>query len=1650
MPSGTLELMASPFAGSPPGAGTRSYNCDSCEHPPFDSSEKLKNHRRTHAPQCTVKYPSSSGPGLEEIITLHRSEVDQLFSCSRCMVYANKSARKMQMHGRKCAADSEPRPPSSGIDAVAIPDSDGPRDRYICSDLDFVINQVLRIAICRPCAAWVEFGEIGGHASRRHRRRVDAGLLGQDLLHFQLEGDLERLDPYYTRGSTDLKVPIDGLPVYHGWRCTSCAFYAKCEDRLRRHVREEHADAGTSCMGRCSVQRLSQGPGSNSWFGVTTSPGQDGPGDGRLLDIVARDAAEREAAASVPSFGDPRLLPPWLKQLNWDSFILGMDVDVEAMRPWASAKHGADDRFFPDRLREVCSSLMKDFQRIIGSAESLLRKKVKSTSEVETCRVPFYRLEQSSEEYVGTMSHLLIILLRSLDAADGTSDTDGGDVLKVMVPLGDDVLRGSLRALWDGLRAQAAEGDGQRAVDRLGESKSHCIRVLEDLFLTTRPSHTCPVTSLLVYRFVVFVAIESSRTLTPDDVTHRIARMMYWCRSLVLYKIVNAPVVEVGDADEAEERLLLFVREGERTPFGAILDSKRIVNHATANDTTLPKVVWVGDDQVVDGTTVSIRGVSTLVLETIRELDGELKRDILLDMPAYDSNRAGILHSKSGGPLEDNLSDTEARAWFVSNKRNRCSDHTLDLVRHIVGDVRLCARFVERVDETGAGRIVWRRDALKEWMHTVGKWLQKLLSIVHLVAGQPARGVELLACGTRNTTAQPRGVYYVDGLVMLLTLYGKADGQRGRQQPVARFLDRGTSVLLVSYLTYVREMEIVASGVLHTEDATARYGQLLAVKGGQAMSSRELSKGMDRMFLTHLKVSVTLGPWRHMAVAWMHRFLGYTSVSELTANGAVDSQAGHSQRVASQRYGRSNFDHPSIGRDELQQYRKVSEQWHTILGLGGAGSSHLPPRPGAAAGPHKPGRIPPSPGAQDSGIRSRRRVRPEEDPLTLQTTGAEVHHHHHHHHEVKVVQARGDVGTGFPSLACSELALRGLLAFGHTKFKSWQQADATQRILQREEDLLVVLPTGGGKTLLFLLPALLEAGRYTTVVICPFVALRKEVERRAREGNVSVQVYSESESACLGSADILLASAEHCGSTAFQNHLALLHGGDRLARIVVDECHVAVTATAWRPAMRHLRAVRVRPVPLLLLSATVPSELEEKLREFFNVRPSVIRSATNRPNMTYAVEKGGLPMNVRVENLLRALQGATGIEPPKSIVFCRYRDDTKKLSEHLVNQGFSSTYYHGQMGETDRIANHNSWVRGADDIMVATGAFGTGVDLGAVRVVVHVGEPYSMIDLAQESGRGGRDGLESKHIIFLPLSWRATAETSPELAEYLGGSKCRRLVLQECVDGSGLDCFVSGSRPCDVCESRAAGLRGLSGEDPTDSLETGDCSTNMGAGQSEMDLTGGTDGNTSSSPPVDDGSPAKRMRLPGALSHASASGTLERRAFESMSASAVLEFLTEAKGRCVLCTVAYGRSASRSEHAMSRCPGLVGRCIRCLGQGHSASGGGAETRCENRTTFDKTITCCYGCGLPNMLGGCCMHPEPFGTTCDSIGRDKIVPACWHLWRDPEKYDRVLTESNCPRARAEDFASWLGRPHVTHTNNAVHLFSLYVDNLEGSR
>jgi superfamily II DNA helicase RecQ len=219
----------------------------------------------------------------------------------------------------------------------------------------------------------------------------------------------------------------------------------------------------------------------------------------------------------------------------------------------------------------------------------------------------------------------------------------------------------------------------------------------------------------------------------------------------------------------------------------------------------------------------------------------------------------------------------------------------------------------------------------------------------------------------------------------------------------------------------------------------------------------------------------------------------------------------------------------------------------------------------------------------------------------------------------------------------------------------------------------------------------------------------------------------------------LFLSVEHVDNYQVHSFIRSLYLNKRLARIVVDECHLAVTWSDFRPLMFALKSFQSMPVPWLLLSATVPPSMEQPLRLHFGSSFKTIRKQTMLPELVYSVQS--VPNSNKLDDaILEQLKSKrTAIEDGRAVVFCLYTSDTEELCKR-INDDFQATvcgHYHGQMQPEERRKMFQDWLSGEIKVMAA---FGTGIDFSMVRLLIHKGQSSSLLEYAQETRRGGRDG----------------------------------------------------------------------------------------------------------------------------------------------------------------------------------------------------------------------------------------------------------------------------------------------------------------------
>ena len=297
-------------------------------------------------------------------------------------------------------------------------------------------------------------------------------------------------------------------------------------------------------------------------------------------------------------------------------------------------------------------------------------------------------------------------------------------------------------------------------------------------------------------------------------------------------------------------------------------------------------------------------------------------------------------------------------------------------------------------------------------------------------------------------------------------------------------------------------------------------------------------------------------------------------------------------------------------------------------------------------------------------------------------------------------------------------------------------------------DTLGLMPTGGGKSITFQVPALSMNG--VCIVITPLIALMKDqVEHLRQHGIKAAAIYSGMaysevattlENAIFGGVKILYISPERLSSELFQKKLSHM----QVSFITVDEAHcISQWGYDFRPSYLKIKDIRlIKPnTPILALTATATPRVVDDIQDKLDFKQgNVFRMSFERKNLAYLVNKTG----DKLSETIRLLEE----DDCSSIIYVRNRKRSKEIATLLQEYGISATFYNAGLENTVRDQRQKMWNDGDIRVMVATNAFGMGIDKADVRLVIHMDSPDSIEAYFQEAGRAGRDGLPSKAILF--------------------------------------------------------------------------------------------------------------------------------------------------------------------------------------------------------------------------------------------------------------------------------------------------------------
>lgn len=386
--------------------------------------------------------------------------------------------------------------------------------------------------------------------------------------------------------------------------------------------------------------------------------------------------------------------------------------------------------------------------------------------------------------------------------------------------------------------------------------------------------------------------------------------------------------------------------------------------------------------------------------------------------------------------------------------------------------------------------------------------------------------------------------------------------------------------------------------------------------------------------------------------------------------------------------------------------------------------------------------------------------------------------------------------------------------FGFDEFRGFQK-DIIHSVLSKQ-DTLVIMPTGSGKSLCYQFPSLMVEG--VTLVVSPLIALMKDQVDSLKVNGIKAAFINSSISfdeiveierdIYSGKVKILYVAPERLSQDVFIDFLKKIN----LNLIAVDEAHcISEWGHDFRPAYRNLRKLKsiFSDVPIVALTATATEKVKEDIvNQLALVNSKKFISSFNRDNLNLIVMK----KNNSFEKILSLIEEKKG---ESVIIYCFSRKETEKISNDLNLNGYKAVFYHAGLSSEMRKKNQDDFIKDDVNIIVATIAFGMGIDKSNVRMVIHHTFPKTLEGYYQEIGRAGRDGLKSDCVMFYSIAdkrkhdffidkimnvdFKAKAKQKmKEMIDYSDFLGCRRKFI---LNYFGEDFSLDNCGACDICLS---------------------------------------------------------------------------------------------------------------------------------------------------------------------------------------------------------------------------------------------------------
>jgi superfamily II DNA helicase RecQ len=718
------------------------------------------------------------------------------------------------------------------------------------------------------------------------------------------------------------------------------------------------------------------------------------------------------------------------------------------------------------------------------------------------------------------------------------------------------------------------------------------------------------------------------------------------------------------------------------------------------------------------------------------------------------------------------------------------------------------------------------------WLEKKKQVLRRLAVLVHVNGGKPPRWTEQAVTAYCNGKSNPRSIFVLQGHACIVSTYNKTDAVSIYPKLIARFLPHRVGQLLLAYIADVIPFERYIGDCLGEAPDEPKFTTcLLWHTDGKAWDTRTFTDLIGEETQRGLGTALNTNSWRHLITAIGRDFLQPDAASDMFAENSA-RQAGHSLETEMIHYAVDGNMPSGLNNVTLRRFFDTSKSFWKVMGMDAQSSekglkkgTRKKLAPKSRLHDQEPGqehRLQDNIQAIHAELQQLRAdlVRQPSGPLhgmgltsdndtdgsegTAITTGHGVRHQGVH---------TGDEVPTAPGSMAKRIGEQLRLMYGSSEFRSAEIESAVKIVATTNDDVVVQLPCGSGKSLAITIPAALSQ-ELATVVFVPFTALRDGFRDQCQRVGIHAEVWSEG---LIGQVPVVIACPEALGDndenwSRFQSYLKDLLRRGKVRRIVLDEAHLLVLDRHWRKAYDTvadlLHSAKAHNVQRVFLSATLPRPFMDMLGRLTGLEPGYryIYRSCNIPSIYHEVAE--------VSDKMLAIRLLVECWNTDNAIGCRYVIFTRgTLEAEEVARCLDLPYFHAGTApkEKERIYNglENRTIAG----VVATTALGSGVNLPFQNVAFY-GRPYGLTNYLQMAHRGGRDGSPSASVIVLDKNdlkpqhggdEEKNAESAGDkqaLAAYLNTKGCRRSQIVGYFDGDmGRTCG-GADVPCDNCSRR--------------------------------------------------------------------------------------------------------------------------------------------------------------------------------------------------------------------------------------------------------